>query len=72
MDAPVLAVGLDGTWLCTGSLWESLLLMLRELPLSLGAVALSLIKGRAGFKARVAQCAAPDVASLPLNVWVAP
>ena len=67
MDDPVLAVDLDGTLLRTDSLWESLLLLLRERPLSLGPLVLALLKGRAEFKAHVAELTLPDVAALPLN-----
>lgn len=67
MIEPVLAVDLDGTLLRTDSLWESLLAMLRDQPLSLGAATIRLLQGRAAFKEYVAGCAPPDLATLPLN-----
>ena len=75
MDDPVLAVDLDGTVLRTDSLWESLLVLLREQPLALVSVALALRQGRAAFKAQVAERVLPEVATLPLNepllAWLA-
>jgi 4-hydroxybenzoate polyprenyltransferase/phosphoserine phosphatase len=67
MAEPVLAVDLDGTLLRTDSLWESLLTMLRDRPLSLGTAAIRLLQGRAAFKGYVADCALPDLTTLPLN-----
>jgi len=67
MQEPVLAVDLDGTLLRTDTLFESLCVLLRERPRALGGAARALLKGRAGFKASVADRVLPDVAALPLN-----
>jgi phosphoserine phosphatase len=67
MKEPVLAVDLDGTLLRTDTLFESLCVLLREQPRALGGATRALLKGRAGFKAFVADRVLPDVAALPLN-----
>lgn len=66
-DAPVLVVDLDGTLCRSDTLLESLLRLLREQP---GAVLLALWqlrRGRAAFKAWIAERALPDPALLPLE-----
>ena len=66
-ESPVLAVDLDGTLLRTDSLIESLLALLREQPFASAAVMLALSRGRAGFKAWVADQVALEMSLLPLN-----
>ncbi len=65
--APVLAVDLDGTLLRTDTLVESLVMLARERPLALGTALLKLARGRAAFKAWVADQTRLDVSALPLN-----
>lgn len=66
-SAGPLCVDLDGTLVCTDTLHESLLLLLRQRPLTflmaLGAIG----RGRAAFKAQVCRHAAIDPAALPYN-----
>jgi len=64
---PPLAVDLDGTLICTDTLWETLFTLAREQPLDLFRACFSLREGRAAFKARIASLAAPDPSFLPLN-----
>lgn len=66
-DQALLAVDLDGTLLRTDSLIESVLSLVRERPLSLLTLWGGLARGRAGFKAWVAERAALDVDTWPLN-----
>ena len=61
----VLAVDLDGTLLCTDSLLESLLELMRRQPFAVFGATLQLIRGRAGFKSWVADRVALDPTRLP-------
>lgn len=67
---PVLAVDLDGTLIRSDLLVESLLLVLRVAPLSLLALPLWLLRGRAQLKQELADRVAPDAASLPYDADV--
>jgi len=68
LDTPdILAVDLDGTLVHTDTLAESVVTLLRERPLILGSALLALVRGRAGFKAWIADRVSLDVASLPFN-----
>ena len=63
---PPLYVDLDGTLLRTDALWESVAKLLREQPLTLALGAPGwLARGKAGFKAAVADLVELDPASLP-------
>ncbi len=64
---PTLCVDLDGTLLLTDLLWESVLLLIKKNPLSLFALPLWLLKGKAYFKRQVAQRVQLNAASLPYN-----
>ena len=68
VDAP-LVVDLDGTLVHTDTLWEGVLARLRGQDRGLGLLGalLSLRRGRAAFKARLADMATPDVSTLPIN-----
>jgi 4-hydroxybenzoate polyprenyltransferase len=62
-----LCVDLDGTLLSTDTLIESLVALLKRDISALFSAPIWLFKGRAGFKARVADRAALDVSTLPAN-----
>src|SRR3954467_264118 len=63
-DVP-LCVDLDGTLVCTDTLWEGLVLLLRTRPWVLLLAVLWVFRGRAYFKRRVSEYVEIDVASLP-------
>ncbi|MEP6355125.1 MAG: UbiA family prenyltransferase [Hyphomicrobiales bacterium] len=54
LDIP-LCVDLDGTLVHSDTLWESLLILIKDKPLMIFAIMLWIIKGRAYFKAEVAK-----------------
>lgn len=64
---PVLCVDLDGTLIHTDLLYESVLTLLRQSPMSVLKLPLWLLRGRAYFKQQVAQRVQPDTANLPYN-----
>ncbi|HZP11666.1 MAG TPA: UbiA family prenyltransferase [Nevskiaceae bacterium] len=64
---PVLCVDLDGTLIHTDLLYESVLTLLRQSPLSILKLPLWLLRGRAHFKQQVALRVQPDAANLPYN-----
>lgn len=70
-----LVVDLDGTLTHTDTLHESLVKLCRTEPLKALAVPLWLLRGKAGFKARLAEAVRLDPASLPYNSvvlsWIA-
>jgi 4-hydroxybenzoate polyprenyltransferase/phosphoserine phosphatase len=63
-DVP-LCVDLDGTLLRSDSLWESLLLLVRDKPTTLWRLPAWLMSGKARFKEQVARHAVPDASVLP-------
>jgi 4-hydroxybenzoate polyprenyltransferase/phosphoserine phosphatase len=67
---PPLCVDLDGTLLRTDTLHESLLVLLKESPWSVPAMALRLFHGRAGFKAALTRAVTLDPKLLPYNLEV--
>jgi 4-hydroxybenzoate polyprenyltransferase/phosphoserine phosphatase len=60
-------VDLDGTLIHTDLLYESVLTLLRQSPMSLLKLPLWLLRGRAYFKQQIAQRVKPDAANLPYN-----
>lgn len=60
-----LCVDLDGTLLCTDTLWESVILLLRQRPWLMFLAPFWLLRGRAYFKGVVAGHTALNVAHLP-------
>src|SRR5947209_3877915 len=58
-------VDLDGTLICGDLLWESFVTLLKARPFAALAVLLSVWKGRAHFKRRVAERVRIDPAALP-------
>lgn len=64
----VLAVDLDGTLTLTDTLYESILALVRNNPLSLFFLPFWLIKGLAFFKFKVAENSELDVTTLPYNI----
>ncbi len=64
----VLTVDLDGTLLRTDTLVESVLALARARPLDLIPMLAALGRGRAGFKAWLAERVVLDVDALPLNI----
>jgi 4-hydroxybenzoate polyprenyltransferase len=60
-----LCVDLDGTLLCTDTLWESVILLLRQRPWLMFLAPFWLFRGRAHFKEAVAGHTALNVAHLP-------
>ncbi len=60
-----LCVDLDGTLVTTDTLWESVMVLMRERPWTILATPLWLLTGRAGFKRRVTRNARLNPASLP-------
>ncbi len=63
--ARVLCVDLDGTLIATDLLWESLVVVARDNPLTVVRSLLSLAQGRAQFKRQIAERAIIDPATLP-------
>ncbi len=64
---PVLCVDLDGTLIHTDLLYESLLTLLRQSPLTLVLLPLWILRGRAYFKQQIAARVQPDTTNLPYN-----
>ena len=62
-----LCVDLDGTLVCTDTLWEGLVLLLRTRPWVLLLALVWVFRGRAHFKRRVSESVAIDVQSLPYH-----
>jgi 4-hydroxybenzoate polyprenyltransferase/phosphoserine phosphatase len=62
-----LYVDLDGTLTRTDTLYESVLLLLRQHPLNLLRLLAWLLLGQAGFKQRLADAVRPDPARLPYH-----
>ncbi len=62
-----LYVDMDGALCATDTLWESLLELAQERPLSLFLVPVWILKGKAAFKREIAQRVLPDIASLPVR-----
>lgn len=60
-----LYVDLDGTLLATDTLWESLLLLIKQRPRALLHLPAWLLRGKAGFKAALAEQVVLDVSILP-------
>lgn len=60
-----LCVDLDGTLVATDTLWESILLLLKQNILRLLLLPLWIILGRAAFKHKIAQYVTLEVATLP-------
>jgi 4-hydroxybenzoate polyprenyltransferase len=60
-----ICVDLDGTLVATDTLWESMLLLLRNRPLDLFMLPVWLMAGRAAFKRRISDRVRPAAASLP-------
>ena len=64
---PPLVVDLDGTLVRTDTLWEGVLHVASHRPLALLRILPRLLRGRAAFKAAVAQHAVPALEGLPLD-----
>lgn len=64
-EATPLVVDLDGTLVATDTLWESVILAVRNRPLESPALALKVFSGKAGFKAALAERVLPDPPTLP-------
>ncbi len=62
-----LCVDLDGTLIRTDLLWESLLALLKQSPLSIFQLPFWLLKGRAHFKHEIARRVTLDVTTLPYH-----
>ncbi|MBI4000392.1 MAG: UbiA family prenyltransferase [Nitrospira defluvii] len=62
-----LCVDLDGTLIKTDLLWESLLALLKQSPLSLFLLPFWLLKGKAHFKHEIARRVTLDVTTLPYH-----
>ncbi|HEX3850736.1 MAG TPA: haloacid dehalogenase-like hydrolase, partial [Polyangiaceae bacterium] len=60
-----LCVDLDGTLITSDTLWESVVLLFRQRPLSITVLPFWLLGGRAGFKRRVSQSVRLNAATLP-------
>ena len=65
-----LAVDLDGTLVATDTLWESLLTLLKQQPLTLLQAPGWLLRGKAPFKRKVAEHVTLDPAALPYRAPV--
>lgn len=65
-DVP-LCVDLDGTLILTDLLWESMLLLIKRNPLYIILFPFWILKGKAGFKAEVAERVTLNPALLPYN-----
>ena len=68
-EAP-LCVDLDGTLIASDTLWESLLLLVRNHPLDLAKLPFWLMRGKAEFKSMLAGRVQPDPALLPYRSHV--
>ncbi len=62
-----LCVDLDGTLIKTDLLWESLLVLLKQNPLSIFLLPLWLLKGKASFKHEIARRVTLDASTLPYD-----
>jgi phosphoserine phosphatase len=60
-----LVVDLDGTLIATDTLWECLVVLLRQRPWDVARSPLWLVGGRASFKRRVAERVSLDASTLP-------
>lgn len=67
MDPSLLYVDLDGTLLTTDSLWETLVLMIRQRPFALVRALFALRRGKAAFKKAIAAAVTLDVTRLPYH-----
>lgn len=67
MNALPLAVDLDGTLVRTDTLFESIMLLAKRMPLKLVLLPIWLLGGRAHLKAQLAQLVVPDPTTLPFN-----
>ncbi|MBE9562091.1 MAG: hypothetical protein IMF12_04425, partial [Proteobacteria bacterium] len=65
-----LCVDLDGTLIATDSLWESILILLRQNFWLSFLLPVWLLKGKAYFKHKISQYSELDVATLPYNEQV--
>ena len=65
VDLAPLVVDLDGTLTPTDTLFESVLLAIKRRPSTVFCLAIWLLQGRAGFKARVAERARPQAVDWP-------
>lgn len=66
-DLPPLVVDVDRTLIATDLLWEGILRVIVERPHRLPYVLAGLLRGRSGFKGRVAEVARLDLERMPLN-----
>ena len=62
-----LFVDLDGTFVATDTLWESLLLFVKKYPFKLFKAVKWLFSGKAGFKTRLSEVVIPNTRQLPYN-----
>lgn len=62
-----LCVNLDGTLIRTDLLWESLLALLKQSPLSIFQLPFWLLKGKAAFKHEIARRVTLDASTLPYD-----
>ena len=62
-----LCVDLDGTLIRTDLLWESLLALLKQSPLSVFQLPFWLLKGKASFKHEIARGVTLDASALPYD-----
>jgi 4-hydroxybenzoate polyprenyltransferase len=67
LELPLL-VDLDGTLVCTDTLWEIVLVYLRRNPLRIFGLLYWLLRGKAHFKERISNSASLDVSTLPYRV----
>jgi len=64
---PTLCVDLDGTLSKSDTLWDSILVLIRQRPLAAFELFGWLLKGKAAFKTNVTSAVELDVAHLPIN-----
>lgn len=64
-ESTPLVVDLDGTLVATDTLWESIILAVRNRPLESPAIALNVLGGKARLKAALAEKVLPDPPTLP-------
>ncbi len=69
-DKRPLCIDLDGTLVATDTLWESILLFLKEHPFSSPLLLVWFFLGRAEFKRRIAARVLPSAAALPYRASV--
>jgi hypothetical protein len=62
-----LCVDLDGTLIRTDLLWESLLALLKQSPLSIFQLPFWLLKGKASFKHEIARRVTLDASTFPYD-----